>query len=766
MTSAIEPSLLIEVVALLRAGERRGRISACLAKQGMMPAEIRTAIDEAQREVEAETVATPTVQTEPSISSFEAIARRSMARGENRILPIEVGDGESDIGKNPAIRWSKSHADVDSRIDSYSTEEWAAVAEDWVTALSVKFPKHNACVVAKPYEFLFIDEDESARFRNGYEAFAGEPFPVTFTTSAREDRWQSHWRQTDRTREMGNIGQDKIGGSIASIRQNNLYVLAEGSRHKNGFDIYKTVVDAPIISMPDKLVDYIESLRVGKTTTNGVTEEVERNTEGLVPHGSCHGWLLTQVGRLRNLGFSGKALEDALIYLAKKNLAHPIDFEKVKKMARSADVSFSEGRPTDLVLNQASTVAAGEGVLAPVVRRMNEYGKKKVYWLWQDRIPYGFLCTLAGDPDEGKSLITLYVAARVSRGERLYDNIEDTDPAEVLILSAEDDPESTLRPRLEASGADLSKIYLFESVALTDGQGKTTAERIAQLDSDISMIEKVLDENPAIKLIIVDPISSFLGAGMNKEQEVRRVLQPLAKRARENGLAVVMVAHFNKNSETRSAMDRVGGAKAIVGMGRSAWTCVREPKKEPKEGEPIPLEDSDRRFFLKLKNNLAPSKIGGLVYTIRTELVEVEGKNGPEMVEQPYIVWIEKTDSTAQEIVIGDGSGKTPKPTKAEMAKDWLRGCLESAGGHANVELIRSLAKDRGFFGGTLDRAKHLLGLEQGWVGRESHWALKGRKPKPVPLPVPIDEAPKAPKRRGRPRKLTFETKDTLQLTN
>ena len=57
------------------------------------------------------------------------------------------------------------------------------------------------------------------------------------------------------------------------------------------------------------------------------------------------------------------------------------------------------------------------------------------------------------------------------------------------------------------------------------------------------------------------------------------MLQPLANRARESGLAVVMVAHFNKNSETRSAMDRVGGAKAIVGMGRAAWTCVREPEK-------------------------------------------------------------------------------------------------------------------------------------------------------------------------------------------
>ena len=42
----------------------------------------------------------------------------------------------------------------------------------------------------------------------------------------------------------------------------------------------------------------------------------------------------------------------------------------------------------------------------------------------------------------------------------------DTEPAQVLILSAEDDPETTLRPRLEAAGADMDRIHLLESVVL------------------------------------------------------------------------------------------------------------------------------------------------------------------------------------------------------------------------------------------------------------------------------------------------------------
>jgi hypothetical protein len=117
----------------------------------------------------------------------------------------------------------------------------------------------NVAVIAKPFEHLFLDEDESEEFRTGYEGFAAEPFPSTFTTTARTDRVQSHWKQTDATRKMGNIGQDQLG--MLSVRQHNLYVLAEGSQHKNGVDFYRVIDDSPIQPMPDKLVEYLLHLK-------------------------------------------------------------------------------------------------------------------------------------------------------------------------------------------------------------------------------------------------------------------------------------------------------------------------------------------------------------------------------------------------------------------------------------------------------------------------------------------------------------------------
>ena len=367
---------------------------------------------------------------------------------------------------------------------------------------------------------------------------------------------------------------------------------------------------------------------------------------------------------------------------------------------------------------QGATTTVTNGAMAPelVVERMSDVKKKKVLWLWPGRVPKGTITTLAGEPDEGKSLVTLYVAACVTRGIPFYGELNAPNVGDVLLLCAEDDAATTLAPRLEAAGADLTRVHSINSVVLTDGAGRTVSERLAQLDADLQSITQLLDKNPAVSLIIVDPISSFLGSvPMWKEQEVRRVLGPLVKLCQQRRIAAVLVAHFNKKSESRSALDRVGGAKALVGLGRAAWTCVREPKSDdatadsPKDS--MKLVDLERRMFLKLKGNLTPSSLGGLLYTIKTKPVEVmnDETGKPETVEIPHIVWLGKTDSTAQDVVI---NGLTAKPkTRVELAAEWLKSYLDEVGvawysevkrigsenGHGERNLQRALGTLRGY---------------------------------------------------------------------
>src|SRR6266404_5893533 len=199
-------------------------------------------------------VAEQTPQAETIVApNFLDIARAAVARGEKRILPIQVG------GKNPIIKWAHEP------IHNASTAEWEQLYTAWIDELAVKFSNANACTVARADENLYIDEDLSSEFRKGYEVFAGEPFPRTHTTSGRPNRCQSGWLQTDYSRaKLWNITQGKTRDQMFSLRFHNMYVISEGSLHKTG-SVYAPVDNSPLVPIPDKLVDYILSCVVNST---------------------------------------------------------------------------------------------------------------------------------------------------------------------------------------------------------------------------------------------------------------------------------------------------------------------------------------------------------------------------------------------------------------------------------------------------------------------------------------------------------------------
>src|SRR5690606_9804699 len=88
-----------------------------------------------------------------------------------------------------------------------------------------------------------------------------------------------------------------------------------------------------------------------------------------------------------------------------------------------------------------------------------------VSWLWPGRFALGKLSLLVGDPGLGKSFLTLDAAARVSRGAPWPDAPGvPTTAGGVVLLSAEDAIADTIRPRLDAARADVSRIAALEAV--------------------------------------------------------------------------------------------------------------------------------------------------------------------------------------------------------------------------------------------------------------------------------------------------------------
>ena len=116
----------------------------------------------------------------------------------------------------------------------------------------------------------------------------------------------------------------------------------------------------------------------------------------------------------------------------------------------------------------------------------------------------------------------------------------------VIILANEDDAAHTIRPRLDAAGADTNKVYIVEGVA-REGQQVD----LFQLDTDIAALRLKAEEIGDVRLIIIDPPSAYLGPKVDayKESDVRRVLAPLTQLAHDTGALVLLPTKLVKEFE-------------------------------------------------------------------------------------------------------------------------------------------------------------------------------------------------------------------------
>ena len=104
---------------------------------------------------------------------------------------------------------------------------------------------------------------------------------------------------------------------------------------------------------------------------------------------------------------------------------------------------------------------------------------------------------LDGDPGLGKSTLTLDLASRVTTARAMPDGLGLAAPACVLLCTAEDGLGDTVRPRLEAAGADLARVFSLGSVPDAEGVPRTLS-----LPDDVAAIARVVREH-AVRLVVI-----------------------------------------------------------------------------------------------------------------------------------------------------------------------------------------------------------------------------------------------------------------------
>lgn len=315
------------------------------------------------------------------------------------------------------------------------------------------------------------------------------------------------------------------------------------------------------------------------------------------------------------------------------------------------------------------------------IRYYSDISARKVDWLWYPYIAYGKITVIQGDPGDGKTTLVLNIASLLSNGIPLPESGCDSfGQQNIIYQSTEDGLADTIKPRLQAAGADCSKIAFIDDTELP-------------LTINDDRLEDAIQKCDA-KLLVLDPLQAFIGSDtdMSRANEMRPLLNKLGNIAERTGCAVVVIGHMNKAAGAKG-MYRGLGSIDISAAARSILLVGRMK------------DDPTIRVMTQLKNSLAPEG-----QSIAFELNEANGFR-----------WIGFYDVSAEDLLCG----ANPIPeTKSAQADTLLREML--FGGDRLCTDIYKESTRLGIGKRTMEAVKQSIGVKSfkradGW-----YWKLEG----------------------------------------
>jgi putative DNA primase/helicase len=273
----------------------------------------------------------------------------------------------------------------------------------------------------------------------------------------------------------------------------------------------------------------------------------------------------------------------------------------------------------------------------------------------------------------------------------------------------------TIRPRAEAAGADLDRIHYLRLVVDEKGQRSTFS-----LQYDLTRLRDAFAEIGDVAMVIIDPVTAYLGAGKldtHRTADVRAVLSPLAEFADEQKLTVLGITHPPKNVGG-NAMNAATGSLAFIAASRSAYLFSREA-------------ESGRTLMLPIKNNLGPHK-DGLAFRIHQRIIKVSGAI-------PYLDWdTEPVTVTANEMLAAESERASGDRNALREAMEFIR--TELLRGEVEAAVVQEQARKAGISVATFRRARDELKQREGLKTRREGFGRDGKFF--LSLPIDAQETP------------------------
>ena len=277
----------------------------------------------------------------------------------------------------------------------------------------------------------------------------------------------------------------------------------------------------------------------------------------------------------------------------------------------------------------------------------------------------------------------------VTTGQPMPGSTIPTLPGGVVLLQAEDSLGGTVKPSLQAAGADLNRVFVYDP-------SKFTGDPLT-LPDDMDLVKDAVKAVKA-KLLVIDPTSAFFNCNFCSGQSVRKALRPLIELAESKNLAVLLVSHLNKTKKENPLYQGNGSIQWVATV-RSGLRVINDPcSTEP-----------HTHLLVQVKTNLpaAPS------LSYRTVMV---GDN-------IQVEWLGTSSFTARDL-----SDASDDESKVYEAMEILFLILRN-GGCSSAD-VHEKAKKEGVAKRTLERAKKMLQVKSGRVqSGHYYWWWQWRLP-------------------------------------
>lgn len=358
-------------------------------------------------------------------------------------------------------------------------------------------------------------------------------------------------------------------------------------------------------------------------------------------------------------------------------------------------------------------------------------------WCWthggKGRLAVGSLGIFAGRPGAGKSTAGRWLAACASKGtlEGCWYGV----PVNVAYIAAEESAKYVVKPGLRAADADMGRVFT-PKVTFNGDEVKFLSSH----DMD-DLTAALIDAE--VKIVVVDPLMSTIGSktDINRNNEVRSLVEPWSKLAENIDGTVIGIAHLNK-SGNGDVVAGINGSSAFGEVARAVFGFAKDPESE----------DGDR-ILSQEKNSIGEEDLA-LTYRIESQSVTTDSGKSADV---GRFVITGDSDRSVGDVL--RAPGRESEATGLNDEHDaWLLNLLldgENAVSMLANEVYKS-ADHAGYSKDKMKRAKARINDEarKSEFGRDRiqayrptipgswHWVRTDRPRAQPDAPTPVDAAP------------------------